>query len=106
MDIVIGACELRTGSAFRFGTQKSGSWRLGEMVMGNANLGFAVAASAAYPLFLPAFDRTWKFNDKGLEVDRRVFLTDGGIYDNLGVQVLEPTRNADISLHAFQTAMP
>jgi NTE family protein len=101
MDVVIGACELRTGSAFRFGTQKSGSWRLGEMVMGNANLAFAVAASAAYPILLPAFDRTWKFLDRGVEVEHQVFLTDGGIYDNLGVQVLEPRRDAGISLHTF-----
>src|SRR5205807_8531043 len=29
LEIVIGACELRTGSAFRFGNSKAGSWRFG-----------------------------------------------------------------------------
>jgi len=28
-------------------------------------------------------------------------LTDGGVYDNLGLQVLEPSRNPEVSLHTF-----
>src|SRR5439155_5794626 len=86
--IVIGACELRTGTAFRFGNQKSGDWRHGEMVSGDSSLAFAVASSAAYPILLPALDRLFVFRKNGQERKERVLLTDGGIYDNLGIQVI------------------
>jgi NTE family protein len=101
ISIVIGACELRTGSSFRFGNEKSGGWRQGEVINGNIDVAFAVAASAAYPIFLPALDRTWKFQKKDQEMNQRVLLTDGGVYDNLGIQVLEPGRNPEVSLHSF-----
>jgi NTE family protein len=100
-EIVIGACEMRTGSAFRFGNSRSGSWRLGEMINGDIDVAFAVAASAAYPLLLPAVDRKWNFSKDGVNQKRRVLLTDGGIYDNLGVQVLEPGRDPKFSIHTF-----
>jgi NTE family protein len=101
LEIVIGACELRVGEAFRFGNRKTGGWRHGELTEGNLSLAFAVAASASYPIFLPAFDRTWRFKRGGIESDHRVVLTDGGIYDNLGMQVLEPGRDPRFSLHTF-----
>lgn len=101
IDIVIGACELRKGSAFRFSNKKSGDWRHGEMVDWDVEVGFAVAASAAYPLYLPPFDRTWKFRKGEKETDHRVLITDGGIYDNLGLQVLEPGRDPNVSVHTF-----
>lgn len=101
VNIVVGACELRTGTAFRFGNEVSGGWRQGEIVDENVDVGFAVAASAAYPLFLPALDRTWKFKDSAGVAEKRVLLTDGGVYDNLGTQVLEPGRNAGVSIHTF-----
>ena len=93
MNVVVGACELRQGGAFRFGNTKSGDWRRGEMVDWDVDLGFAATASAAYPIFLPAFDRTWKFRNGGKEKEHRVLITDGGVYDNLGIQVLEPGRD-------------
>lgn len=101
IEIVIGSCELRTGSAFRFGNKKSGHWRGGEIGRNDIDLAFAVTASAAYPLFLPALDRTFNFTKEGQEQKRRVILTDGGVYDNLGIQVLEPGRNPKYSLHTF-----
>ena len=101
VDVVVGACELRTGSAFRFGNAKSGGWRNGEMIDGDVELGLAVAASAAFPLFLPPIDRVWKFRKNGNETEHRVVITDGGVYDNLGLQVLEPGRDSGISLHTF-----
>jgi NTE family protein len=101
VEIVIGACEMRTASAFRFGNARCGSWRFGDMVDWDVNVAFAVAASAAYPLLLPAVDRKWKFRQKGVECEHRVLLTDGGVYDNLGVQVLEPGRDPKISIHTF-----
>ncbi len=85
IEIVIGACELRTGSAFRFGNAQSGGWRYGEVVESDFDVAFAVAASAAYPILLPAFDRTWIFRKNGEEKKHRVLITDGGVYDNLSV---------------------
>lgn len=101
LEVIIGACDLRTGTAFRFGNTKSGAWQQGEIVDGNVEVGFAVAASAAFPILLPALDRTWKFRKHGTETQYRVLLTDGGVYDNLGLQVLEPDRDSTKSLHAF-----
>jgi len=101
IDVVIGACELRTGTAFRFGNAKAGSWRYGEMLDWNVHVAFAVAASAAYPLFLPALDRRLRFRKGDKDDEHRVALTDGGVYDNLGVQVLEPGRDRAYSLHSY-----
>jgi len=101
IDIVIGATELRTGSAFRFGNEKSGSYRYGELVKNTIDVSLAVAASAAYPLLLPSIERDWKFIRNGIEKEHRIMLTDGGVYDNLGTQVLEPERDKSISIHTY-----
>lgn len=101
LEVVIGVCDLRTGSAFRFGNAKTGSWRLGEMISGDVDVALAVAASAAYPFLLPALDRKWKFRKNGNVAVHRILLSDGGIYDNLGVQVLEPGRDPAFSIHTF-----
>jgi NTE family protein len=97
--LVINATELRTGSAFRFGTKESGSWRWGKLHRNDASVAHAVAASAAYPLFLPAFDETLTFEKDGALKNSRVILTDGGIYDNLGLGCLWPDRSTDVSLN-------
>ncbi|MHC2623874.1 NTE family protein [Bradyrhizobium huanghuaihaiense] len=97
--LVINATELRTGSAFRFGTKESGSWRWGKLHRNDVSVAHAVAASAAYPLFLPAFDETFTFDNKGTLRAARVVLTDGGIYDNLGLGCLWPDRSPDVSLN-------
>ena len=100
--LIINASDLRTGSAFYFSAQESGSWRLG--VLANAKIAFAhaVAASAAYPLILPALDERMLFNrrDGSLSVER-VTLTDGGIYDNLGLAPLWPDRDPLVSLNVM-----
>jgi len=59
---IINAADLRTGSAFYFSSNKSGSWRLGELANNDITLAFAVTASAAYPLLLPALDEEFAFN--------------------------------------------
>lgn len=66
----------------------------------DVDVALAVTASAAYPIFLPALDRIWQFDKEGVETEHRVLLTDGGIYDNLGVQIFEPGRAA-VSLHNY-----
>ncbi len=101
VQMVVGACDLRHGTAFRFGNEISGDWRRGSLADNDLDVAFAVAASAAYPIFLPAFDRTWTFRKGGVETRHRVCLTDGGVHDNLGIQVLEPNRDATVSLHSF-----
>src|SRR5439155_26632335 len=67
----------------------------------NVDVSLAATASAAYPLFLPPLDRQWKFQKDGVKKKHRVVLTDGGIYDNLGLQVLEPGRDPAFSIHTF-----
>ncbi len=99
--LVVNVTELRTGSAFRFGTMESGSWRWGKLHRNNVSVAHAVAASAAYPLFLPAFDETLTFEKNGELNNSRVILTDGGIYDNLGLGCLWPDRLRDISLNVI-----
>lgn len=99
--MVIGACDLGLGTAFRFGDTLSGDWRHGRMVDWDVPVSFAVAASAAYPLALTALDRTWRFEKGGTSSTHRVLLTDGGIHDNLGMRVLEPGRDRGVSLHSY-----
>ncbi|MCI0393113.1 MAG: patatin-like phospholipase family protein [Acidobacteria bacterium] len=102
IDVVLNACELRTGSAFRFGSRESGCWRFGRLVDNDVPVALAVAASAAYPLLLPAVDRSFIFADrKGQKFTGRVVLTDGGVFDNLGATCFEPGRSADIGFNTF-----
>ena len=102
LDVVINACELSTGSAFRFGSRHSATWRIGEIVDNDVSVAEAVAASAAYPLLLPALDRRWRFRTReGQVVSERVALTDGGVYDNLGTTSLEPGRTEQFSSNVY-----
>lgn len=105
LDIVINATELRTGSAFRFGSRQSGSWRFGTIMPEDSLVADAVAASAAYPLLLPALDRAYRFTKKGVtSAPTRVVLTDGGVFENLGVSPMEPDRDSLISTNVFKPA--
>lgn len=98
--LIVNATDLRTGSAFYFSARSSGSWRLGEIASPDFTLGHAVAASAAYPLLLPALDENLAFNQKdGSRRVERVTLADGGVYDNLGLAPLWPGRDPSISLN-------
>lgn len=92
--LVINAADLRTQTAFRFTRERAGSWRSGAVVGHDFRLSEAVAASAAFPVLLPAIDRTFTFSQNGEEKRRRVMLSDGGIYDNLGIQVFDRIRPA------------
>ena len=58
--IIFNACELRTGTAFRMSNERYGTWRYGWAPANELRVADAVAASAAYPPFLPPFD--WKEN--------------------------------------------
>jgi NTE family protein len=95
MDVVFNACEMRTGTAFRFSNNGSHSWRFGWVIDRDVSVAHAVAASAAYPAILPAFDDFYQFkSDTGENLGTsRTVITDGGVYDNLGITPLEPGRD-------------
>ncbi len=96
--VVLNACELRSGTAFRFGSAESGSSRFGRLADNRVPVARAVAASAAYPVLLPALDRREEFIDwDGTPLRERVLLTDGGVYDNLGLTCLAPGRSPKYS---------
>lgn len=104
--LVVNAADLRTGSAFYFSQQSSGSWRLGELADKDITLAQAVTASAAYPALLPALDEVMPFNKRdGTRREERVNLTDGGVYDNLGLAPLWPDRDPQISLNVMAVDM-
>jgi len=100
LDLVINATELRTGTAFRFGNHVSSCWRYGS-ILDDISVATAVAASAAYPLFLPALHKRYRFILNGKISKKRVILTDGGVYDNLGTSCLDPSRNPNYTSHYY-----
>ena len=97
--LVAVAAELRTGSAFYFTSPEAGTYRLGPVDPTRIRIAQAVAASAAYPLFLPALDEivTCRKTDGSLR-NERVTLTDGGVYDNLGLGPFWPDRDRAVSI--------
>ncbi|MGO8049820.1 patatin-like phospholipase family protein [Rhizobium leguminosarum] len=96
---IINACDLRTGTAFRFGSERSGGWRYGDIVGDAPTVAKAVAASAAFPILLPPLIETFEFERMGKRQTDTVSLTDGGVFDNLGVAVLEPGRAHDYAFN-------
>jgi NTE family protein len=96
--LVIVACELRAKAAIYFTAERIHCWRYGSASSEGVELADAVSASAAYPLALPAIDRRMTFEKRGQRKEQRVTLTDGGVYDNLGLSVLWPDRDPSISL--------
>ena len=97
--LILVACELQAKSAFYFASDAVGSWQLGAATPEGIQIGHAVAASAAYPVALPALDEMMTFTKEGVTAERRVILTDGGVYDNLALAPLWPGREATVSLH-------
>ena len=93
LHVILNACDLRSGSAFRFGSVESGCSRYGRLADNTVPVSLAVAASAAYPVALPAIDVRWDFVDRDDRITaERLLLTDGGVFDNLGSSCLEPDR--------------
>jgi len=96
-NIVFNACELRTGTAFRMSNEQLGSWRFGWGSAVEMRVADAIAASAAYPPALPAFDWSLLLEKHGVSKRYRVLITDGGVFENLGVSVMEPGRDPAVS---------
>ncbi len=102
MATVINATDLRTTKAVRFGSLRSSCSEYG-IIQEPVRVAEAVAASAAYPLLLPAVERMFTFRRTGDAVPepQAVLLTDGGVYDNLGLTVIEPGRSSEHTPHTY-----
>jgi NTE family protein len=95
---VLNATNLATGVGFRFSRPYAGDYRIGLLPRPAFRLARAVAASSAFPPILSpvvletdpgAFQRTpgadlWEEE----RLRRRILLTDGGVYDNLGLETV------------------
>jgi len=94
--IYFNATNLSTGNMFFFvaggnGDSELGEWELGQKPAGRVRISNAVAASSAFPPVFPPLRVDQDEYDTG-EVEY-VTLTDGGVYDNLGVNPLFRKRN-------------
>ena len=102
LDVVLTACDLGTSGAVRFGSRTSACSRLGT-ILDDVRVASAVAASAAYPVFLPAFEQRYRLRDRsGNEFEQVLLLTDGGVYDNLGLSVLGVDRDERFTPHVYK----
>jgi NTE family protein len=101
---VITATDLRASNAVRFGSLRSACSAYGT-IEEDIRMAEAVAASGAFPpLLLPAVERTYTFRRRPHdEPERHVVLTDGGVYNNLGLCVLEPGRSGAHTAHTAHT---
>lgn len=98
---VISATDMRTSNAVRFGSAFSACSAYGQIV-DDVTVAEAVAASAAFPVLLPALHRRYEFQRKdGAFHSEELVMTDGGVYDNLGLAPLLPGRSARYSPHIY-----
>lgn len=101
LDTVISATDMRTGNAVRFGSSLSASSPYGRIV-DEVTVAQAVAASAAFPALLPALRRRYTFQrTDGTCHDQELVMTDGGVYDNLGLAPLLPGRSTRYNSHVY-----
>ena len=95
--LYLNATNLATGNMFFFvtgggGPAEIGEWELGTVGANNFELSRAVAASSAFPpVFPPLRLDSREYPAAGVDY---VTLSDGGLYDNLGVNPLMRDRNA------------
>ena len=92
---VLNASNLQSGALWRFSRPFIWDYRVGKIENPTVHLATAVAASAAFPPFLSPV--RLKLNERdfvagsGTDLQRppftrEAFLTDGGVYDNLGLE--------------------
>ncbi|MEU2003960.1 patatin-like phospholipase family protein [Rhodococcus sp. NPDC019627] len=99
---VISATDLETTNAVRFGSAVSSCSKYGR-ITDPITVADAVSASAAFPLAFPPISRTFTFAGQGGENHRqRVVLTDGGVYENLGLSPLFPGRSVYHTDHVYE----
>jgi NTE family protein len=94
-NITLNATNLGSGALWRFSKPHMRDWRVGEIAHPRLRLATAVAASAAFPPLLSPVRLRFSPSDfvaksgQDLQVPpytTRVSLTDGGVYDNLGLE--------------------
>lgn len=91
---VINATNVQTGSLWRFSKPYMGDWQVGLIDRPRTPLAVAVAASSAFPPVLSPLEldlEDEEYSRKDGKYHRepfttRVILTDGGVYDNLGLE--------------------
>ncbi len=92
---VINATNLQSKSLWRFSKAYMRDWRVGSVKDPKLELAIAVAASSAFPPVLSPVELDFNETDyeanSGEELQKppyttRVVLTDGGVYDNLGLE--------------------
>lgn len=98
---IISATDLATGNAVRFGSKVSSLSSIGDIAE-PVSVADAVSASAAFPALLPQLTRTYTFTKRdGTQERRALLITDGGVYDNLGLTPLLPGRSAAHTSHVY-----
>jgi NTE family protein len=94
---VLNASNMQSGALWRFSKTYMRDWRVGSIDKPTLSLATAVAASSAFPPFLspvtlkldPAAFTPGSGDDLEDDAFRsRVVLTDGGVYDNLGLETV------------------
>jgi len=93
---VINATNVQSGALWRFMKPYMRDWRVGEVKSPKVRLALAVAASSAFPPVLSPAELSLDPNDftpNSGELQRKPFtskviLTDGGVYDNLGLETV------------------
>jgi NTE family protein len=99
---VISATDLTTTNAVRFGSSVSSCSPHGR-ITNPVPVADAVAASAAFPVLLPALVRRYEFQDsQGQRQEHTLAMTDGGVYDNLALLPLMPGRSAAHTSHVYE----
>lgn len=92
---VINATSLQSRSLFRFSKPYIWDWRVGKIENPTVTVAKAVAASSAFPPFLSPCELETQESDwvpgSGADLDLpeyhcKVVLTDGGVYDNIGLE--------------------
>jgi NTE family protein len=103
-EFVINATNLETGTLWRFSRACMADYQVGQIDRPKLSLASAVAASSAFPPFLSPYKLRVKADDfsKVTTDDRsllsNISLTDGGVYDNLGLEtVWKAYRNVLVS---------
>lgn len=92
---VINATSIETGKLWRFSRTRAREWSVGEIAAPTFKLADVVAASSAFPPVLSPFvlevrpsDFTHVEPGVDPELLQDVTLTDGGVYDNLGLETV------------------
>jgi NTE family protein len=94
---VINATSVQSGALWRFSRPYMGDWRVGRVLSPTLPLALAVAASSAFPPVLSPLTIELEpgavQQDEGADLHRdpytaRAVLTDGGVYDNLGLETV------------------